>query len=506
MNYQPMPDPLFESAYVLVQAGRHAEARRTLLLLLQQVPNHVEALVLMGYLSRPAEARRYFLQALQLDPYHTQAQRGLLNIEQRQQRRLTGLLVAGVPFVALAIGLFVFVGLNLFGGINDPQEPTVQALVSSPTPTRRPGNNVPPPTATLFTDGFASPTPIDWLLATPQQFVPPSPIVIAFGSTATETPTATLSSETPTVTSTPTGTLSETPTATGSATVTSTASQILVASPTPTSTPTNTNAPNPGGNPSTATPTVTATNTENSPINPPVATATATSTPTAILTATNTTTATPSSPGDVTASPTATASPTSTETETATATATITETATATASATSSPTATETTSATPTETATSVIETATPTPTSTPGYTVIDNSFDVLALVNQTRCANGLTPVIVNPLLNNAATVHSIDMAINDFVDHVGSNGSTVGDRVIDQGYPWIFVGQNIAGGPTSVAAAYGSWSTEYILDPSMREMGLGHVSNPGSSLDHYWTLVMASRGTDPITCADIGL
>ncbi len=504
MNYQQWPDPLFESAYALVQAGRHAEARRTLLLLLQQAPNHVEALVLMGYLSRPAAARRYFLQALQFDPYHAQAQRGLLNIEQRQQRRLTGLLVAGVPFVALAIGLFVFVGLNLFGGINDSQEPTVQALVSSPTPTRRPGNNVPPPTATLFTDGFASPTPIDWLLATPQQFVPPSPIVISFGPTATTTPTATLSSETPTTTATPTGTLSETPTAT----VTSTTSPILVASATPTSTPTNTNVPNPGGNPSTSTPTVTATNTENSPISPPVATATAT--PTATLTATNTATDTPSSPGDVTASPTATASPTPTETETVTATATMTETPTATPSATSSttPTATttETPTATPTETATSVIETATPTPTSTPGYTVIDNSFDVLALVNQTRCANGLTPVIVNPLLNNAATVHSIDMAVNNFVDHVGSNGSTVGERVTDQGYPWLFVGQNIAGGPTSVAAAYGSWSTEYILDPNMREMGLGHVSNPSSSLDHYWTLVMASRGTDPITCTDIGL
>ncbi len=500
MNYQQWPDPLFESAYALVQAGRHAEARRTLLLLLQQAPNHVEALVLMGYLSRPAEARRYFLQALQFDAYHAQAQRGLLNIEQRQQRRLTGLLVAGVPFVALAIGLFVFVGLNLFGGINDPQEPTVQALVSSPTPTRRPGNNVPPPTATLFTDSFASPTPIDWLLATPQQFVPPSPIVIAFGPTATTT--ATLSSETPTTASTPTGTLSETPTATGISTVTSTTAPILVASATPTSTPTNTNVPNPGGNPSTSTPTVTTTNTENSPINPPVATIT--SSPTATLTMTNT----PPSPGNVTASPTTTASPTPAETETATGTATITETPTATPSATSSTTptatATETPTATPTET--SIVETATATPTSTPGYTVIDNSFDVLALVNQTRCANGLTPVIVNPLLNNAATVHSIDMAVNNFVDHVGSNGSTVGERVTDQGYPWLFVGQNIAGGPTSVAAAYGSWSTEYILDPNMREMGLGHVSNPSSSLDHYWTLVMASRGTAPITCADIGL
>lgn len=493
MNYQPLPDPLFESAYTLVQAGRHAEARRILLILLKQVPNHVEALVLMGYLSHPAEARRYFLQALQLDPYHAQAQRGLLNIEQRQQRRLTGFLVAGVPFVALAIGLFVFLGLNLFGGINDADEPTVQALVSSPTPTRRPANNV-PPTATLSTEGFASPTPIDWLLPTPNQFIPPSPIIISFGPTATETPTGTLMTETPTTTATPTGTLSDTPTPTGSAT------ELIAAS----STPSSTTAPNPGGNSNTSTPTATstvtltatATPTETSPINPPVASDTPTPTPTATATATPTATDTAASFIDETASPTVTSSPTETHTATPTATDTPTET----------PSATLTPTATPTETATSIVETATPTPTSTPGYTIIDNSYDMLALINQARCSNGLNPVILSPLLNNAAVNHSVDMAVNNFVDHIGSNGSTVGDRVTDQGYPWIFVGQNIAGGPTSVAAAFGSWGTEYSLDPNMREMGLGHVSNPNSDLDHYWTLVMASRGTDPITCTDIGL
>lgn len=474
MNYQPLPDPLFESAYALVQAGRHAEARRTLLILLKQVPNHVEALVLMGYLSRPAEARRYFLQALQLDPYHTQAQRGLLNIEQRQQRRLTGFLVAGVPFVALAIGLFVFLGLNLFGGIDDANEPTVQALVSSPTPTRRPANNV-PPTATLFNEGFASPTPIDWLLPTPNQFIPPSPIIISFGPTATETPTGTLMTETPTTTATPTGTLSDTPTPTGSAT------ELIVASFTPTSTASSTNAPNPGGNTNTSTAT-------------PTPTLTPTATPTDTPTPTQTATDTAAPFIDETASPTVTSSPTETHTATPTATDTPSETPSATATAT------------PTETATSIVDTATPTPTSTPGYTIIDNSYDMLPLINQARCSNGLNPVIFSPLLNNAAVNHSVDMAVNNFVDHIGSNGSTVGDRVTDQGYPWIFLGQNIAGGPTSVAAAFGSWGTEYILDPNMREMGLGHVSNPNSDLDHYWTLVMGSRGTDPITCTDIGL
>ncbi|MBI5928798.1 MAG: hypothetical protein HY862_05780 [Chloroflexi bacterium] len=480
MNYQPLPDPLFESAYALVQAGRHAEARRTLLTLLQQVPNHVEALVLMGYLSRPAEARRYFMQALQLDPYHAQAQRGLLNIEQRQQRRLTGILVAGVPFVALAIGLFFFIGLNLFGGKNDANEPTVQALVSSATPTRRPANNI-PRTATLATDGFASPTPIDWLLATPNQFVPPSPTVIAEGPTSTET--ATLSSETPTTTATET------------TTATPTSTQGGIVSPTPTSTPSETKPLLTGINP-TSTPTATSTLT-------PTTTQTATDTP-PIVGQPATDTSTPTSTPTTTATSTSTATLDTTETATATVTASAAVPDTATATSTPTATSTETETATPTPT--DAMVTSTPTSTSAPAYTIIDNSYDVLALINQARCTNGLNPVILNPLLNNAATIHSIDMAVNNFVDHVGSDGSNVGDRVTAQNYPWVFLGENIAGGPTSVTAAFGSWGTEYILDPNMREMGLGHVSNPDSDLDHYWTLVMASRGTDPITCADIGL
>jgi uncharacterized protein YkwD len=135
----------------------------------------------------------------------------------------------------------------------------------------------------------------------------------------------------------------------------------------------------------------------------------------------------------------------------------------------------------------------------------------MLALINQARCAASITPLTVNPLLNNAATLHSIDMAVNNFFDHTGSDGSDVGTRVSAQGYPWIWVGENIAGGQTSIAQAFNSWWNSpphqaNMLNPDFREMGLGHVQRDAADLVHYWTGVFASRGTTPITCADIGL
>lgn len=483
MNYHHLPDQLFEMAYALVQAGRHAEARRTLVLLLQQAPNHVEALVLMGYLSHPAEAKRYFMEALHLDPYHTQAQRGLLNIEQKQQRRLTGILVAGVPILALAIGLFVFIGLNVFA-IDENPEPTLQALGVSATATRRPANpeeNTGINAPTLLPENFASLTPIDWLLATPQQFVPPTEVVVVDGPTATPTltPTPTVPTDTPTATETPSAT--------------TTPSLTLTETGTSTQPPTSTD---------TATPTVTA-SVPSGDTTTPTATPTSTATFTATLTPSTTPSATVTPDGTLTATSTPTTTDTATRTPTSTVTPSNTPTRTETATASSTPTA----SLTPTATEDVPAETATPTATATeePAPTIIDNSFDMLALINQARCSNGLNPVTVNPLLNNAATNHSMDMATNNFVGHTGSDGSDVTARVGAQNYPAVLLGENIIGGSTSVDGAFGSWGTEHILNPDMREMGLGHVYYEISDLQQYWTLVMGSRGTTPITCQDVG-
>lgn len=46
-------------------------------------------------------------------------------------------------------------------------------------------------------------------------------------------------------------------------------------------------------------------------------------------------------------------------------------------------------------------------------------------------------PVAWDDRLAMAAYLHSVDMETNQFFDHVGSDGSTPGDRITRQGYDW---------------------------------------------------------------------
>jgi uncharacterized protein YkwD len=133
----------------------------------------------------------------------------------------------------------------------------------------------------------------------------------------------------------------------------------------------------------------------------------------------------------------------------------------------------------------------------------------MIMLINQARCSNGLTPVTPNNNLDTAATNHSIDMAVNNFFSHTGSDGSTPLTRAVAAGYSAIQIGEVISAGQTSVNQAFNALmanDSATILDPELREMGLGHVSSDSSDFGHYWTLMMGTRGTTPPTCADVGL
>ena len=139
-----------------------------------------------------------------------------------------------------------------------------------------------------------------------------------------------------------------------------------------------------------------------------------------------------------------------------------------------------------------------------------DDTVEMLALVNQARCREGLSPVIDNSLLRNAATQHSLDMLTNSFFDHQGIDGNTVGDRVSAQGYTWLAVGENLAAGATSTAEAFELWwkspgHKANILNADFTEAGLSHLFRAGAKSGHYWTLVLANQGTIPPTCDALG-
>jgi uncharacterized protein YkwD len=146
---------------------------------------------------------------------------------------------------------------------------------------------------------------------------------------------------------------------------------------------------------------------------------------------------------------------------------------------------------------------STPAPVGTCGATRnTDYENQILTLVNQARASQGLNSLVLQSQLTQAAVVHSLDMACNDFVDHNGSDGSTWYDRVQNQGYPTyitarenIYVGSPEFGGTPQ--GAFDWWMNsqvhrDNILYAHVSQIGIAYVYNPSSTYGGYYTMVLA--------------
>lgn len=134
-------------------------------------------------------------------------------------------------------------------------------------------------------------------------------------------------------------------------------------------------------------------------------------------------------------------------------------------------------------------------------------SQNVLALVNAARAKprkcgrtqfSAVAPLTLSAMLNRTALVHSQDMAKNNFFEHRGSDGSTVGIRATRVGYKWRTVGENIAIGAETADAVVQGWLNSpghcgNIMSPAFTEMGIAFVVDRKSDAGIYWTQVFAT-------------
>jgi uncharacterized protein YkwD len=143
-----------------------------------------------------------------------------------------------------------------------------------------------------------------------------------------------------------------------------------------------------------------------------------------------------------------------------------------------------------------------------PGDADIRGEF--LAAVNQARsvrqvCGNTpygpAPPVSWSGALATAAYLHSRDMVRKNFLSHSGSNGSSAGERISLQGYPWRAYGENIAAGNPTVSSVIRSWlvSTAHcrnLMNPDFAEIGAGYAIGPfgGNPVARLWTFDLADR------------
>ncbi|KAG2526028.1 hypothetical protein BBO99_00004324 [Phytophthora kernoviae] len=112
----------------------------------------------------------------------------------------------------------------------------------------------------------------------------------------------------------------------------------------------------------------------------------------------------------------------------------------------------------------------------------------MLAAVNKQRAAAGLSALCMNNKLHSSAQGHSNDMAINNFMGHTGSNGSTMSQRITATGFKWTAIAENVAAGQTTVDSVMTAWMNSSghkanILSSKTTMFGCAYAYNAGIGL-----------------------
>ncbi|CAN5699698.1 CAP domain-containing protein [soil metagenome] len=126
---------------------------------------------------------------------------------------------------------------------------------------------------------------------------------------------------------------------------------------------------------------------------------------------------------------------------------------------------------------------------------------EVLARVNEIRAtptecgAEGEQPaapaLALDERLNAAALAHAADMREQGAIDHVGSDGGTVADRLEREGYNWSAAGENVAYGYESVAEVVEGWLESDTHCVNMMRPAFEHLGVGRDGL--YWALALAA-------------
>jgi uncharacterized protein YkwD len=163
------------------------------------------------------------------------------------------------------------------------------------------------------------------------------------------------------------------------------------------------------------------------------------------------------------------------------------------------PTPSPTVDASPTA-APTLLTNATPAPTTVVGVTPPPTlEATVLELVNRERAAVGCEALELDETLMQAALSHSEDMAANRSLAHEGSDGRTAAQRLLDAGYQFQLMAENVAAGYPTAESVVRGWmeSADHranLLNCALRETGIAVAEAPGdTTYGTYWTQLFAT-------------
>ncbi len=133
-------------------------------------------------------------------------------------------------------------------------------------------------------------------------------------------------------------------------------------------------------------------------------------------------------------------------------------------------------------------------------------SSDFLDLINRERTSLGKVPLARNAQLEQAATLHAIDMDQNNYFSHTSLDGRSFSQRIKNAGYtPYSAIGENIAyhSGPPDASKVFTMWKNSpghysNMISSLFNEEGLG-ISYDGSRTYYVLDLGKRSGVTIPV-------
>jgi uncharacterized protein YkwD len=128
-------------------------------------------------------------------------------------------------------------------------------------------------------------------------------------------------------------------------------------------------------------------------------------------------------------------------------------------------------------------------------------SLENFDMVNAFRAGNGSSPLEWDEAAEEAARLHSADMADNNYFDHVSPDGRRAINRYLEaagESVPYTIWGENIVAGYEYGADAFDAWLNspkhrENMINPEFRYMGVGSAYNAESTYYYYATQVFVT-------------
>lgn len=116
---------------------------------------------------------------------------------------------------------------------------------------------------------------------------------------------------------------------------------------------------------------------------------------------------------------------------------------------------------------------------------ITSSSHIVLQLINVERAKRGLTKLIMDNKLFNAAHAHAVDMSRRKYFSHTSPNGVGMTSRLRKAGVTYTTAGENIARGHDSAKSVVSGWMNSpghrrNILRKTYRKVGIARFNN-------YW-------------------